>query len=728
MSTPIKFKELTIRNFMSYGNNTNTVNLDFNEPVLIIGKNHDAQVEGQLDSNGAGKSAILDALAFAIYDKTISKKEKSELINNVNKKNLEVSVTFEKGGVNYKVIRMRKTKTKADVQLLIEQVDGKYKDKTPDSIANANTEIERIVGLPFDVFARIIVFSATFEPFLDLPSRHATKVSQTSIMEELFGYTELTEKAEALKENIKGVKSEFTHLKDLQEQINLEVERHNTQIENATRRSRVWDAENLEEIKKAKSNLKTLSKIDIEGERVKLSELESIRLTLADKKSEVSRLVDDEDSLSYRVKAVNVKNKKIETVRLKIEEIEETIDFDKELKLIQDRELASTDALTLLHGELDKITAETRSNDSKLSKLEKQAEHLKDDACPYCEQSFAGAKVKLDEISVTIVELNKTIELADALEDKLEGELADVNARISAMKKSSMFNGVMSGFEQAKSEYDTLKTQLDSYVEDDLDHDIEDKIEALQLSIVDGKLQLDTLISDKVKLEEDLIFSNVSELERAFVKMESLSIDIAKMEATVNPHVETVDELKLVVFDNDKSDKLNELEETLRHQEFLLKLLTKKDSFIRKNLLDSSLPFLNNQLMEYLVQLGLPHRVEFQPDMSAHISQFGTELSFTSLSSGQRARVNLALAFAFRDVLQATHGKISFCMLDECLDTGLGNVGVQLAAKMIRKIATDEKMSMLVISHRDEIAGMFKTQMVVELKDGFSNITKEGGD
>jgi hypothetical protein len=189
-----------------------------------------------------------------------------------------------------------------------------------------------------------------------------------------------------------------------------------------------------------------------------------------------------------------------------------------------------------------------------------------------------------------------------------------------------------------------------------------------------------------------------------------------------NPHVATLNELKEITFDNDKSKQLNELDLTLRHQEFLLKLLTKKDSFVRKNLLDRSLPFLNKRLAIYLGKLGLPHKVEFQPDMGAKISQFGMELGFTSLSSGQQARVNLALAFAFRDVLQARHGKISFCMLDECLDTGLGNVGVQLAAKMIMEISTTDNMSMFIISHRDEIASMFKSRMVVELKNGFSNI------
>jgi DNA repair exonuclease SbcCD ATPase subunit len=97
-------------------------------------------------------------------------------------------------------------------------------------------------------------------------------------------------------------------------------------------------------------------------------------------------------------------------------------------------------------------------------------------------------------------------------------------------------------------------------------------------------------------------------------------------------------------------------------------------------------------------------------------------LTFDSLSKGQKARVNLALAFAFRDVLQARHGKIDFCVLDECLDTGLGNVGVQLAANMIKSIAKDNNMAMFIITHRDEVSSMFANKMTVQLKSGFTTI------
>ena len=153
-----------------------------------------------------------------------------------------------------------------------------------------------------------------------------------------------------------------------------------------------------------------------------------------------------------------------------------------------------------------------------------------------------------------------------------------------------------------------------------------------------------------------------------------------------------------------------------------MKLLTKKDSFIRKALLNKSIPLLNTRLRNNLDKVGLPHRATFTEEMEVSISQFGADYEYGNFSAGQKARVNLCLAFAFRDVLQSRFGKINLCILDECLDTGLGNVGVTQATKMIKSIAQDNHLSMFVISHRDEVLNMFDKRIEIELRNGFSNI------
>jgi DNA repair exonuclease SbcCD ATPase subunit len=112
--------------------------------------------------------------------------------------------------------------------------------------------------------------------------------------------------------------------------------------------------------------------------------------------------------------------------------------------------------------------------------------------------------------------------------------------------------------------------------------------------------------------------------------------------------------------------------------------------------------------------------------MTAKITQFGRPIDFGALSNGQRASVNIALSFAFRDVLQNLHDYINVCVLDEVLDVGLDAVGVQNAARMLKRKARDEGISLFIISHRPEMDGSaFDNTMTVQMSKGFSYITKE---
>ena len=163
------------------------------------------------------------------------------------------------------------------------------------------------------------------------------------------------------------------------------------------------------------------------------------------------------------------------------------------------------------------------------------------------------------------------------------------------------------------------------------------------------------------------------------------------MKQADNPYLEPLEELENTKIDDVDYSEINKLTKMLEHQRFLLKLLTKKDSFVRKILLNKYLPFLNGRLQEYLTALGLKHIVRFTTDLKAEISQFGRELDFGNLSAGQRARVNLALSFAFRDVLQSLHSQVNICLFDEVLDIGLDTIGVKKAASLLKRKARDEK-------------------------------------
>jgi len=183
---------------------------------------------------------------------------------------------------------------------------------------------------------------------------------------------------------------------------------------------------------------------------------------------------------------------------------------------------------------------------------------------------------------------------------------------------------------------------------------LEKEAEALKLKLdeeAESLVEVDEVVAaleeEISQCEKAITISSIDELYQIKNKIVQLKEKITEMESSVNPYLEPLKELQDVELEPIDMDIINELDNLLKHQNYLVKLLTKKDSFIRKNLLNKNLSFLNHRLKEYLIALGLPHKVEFTHEMTAHISQFGRELDFGNLSSGQKARVNLALSFSF---------------------------------------------------------------------------------
>ena len=132
-------------------------------------------------------------------------------------------------------------------------------------------------------------------------------------------------------------------------------------------------------------------------------------------------------------------------------------------------------------------------------------------------------------------------------------------------------------------------------------------------------------------------------------------------------------------------DVINELTDLKEHQEFLLKLLTNKDSFIRKRIIDQNLSYLNLRLSEYLDKLGLPHQVKFINDLSVEISLLGNDLDWDGLSRGERTRLILALSWAFRDIFENNTHAINLVFVDELLDSGMAGDNVGLLLRGIEK-------------------------------------------
>lgn len=583
----IRFKRLTFKNFMSYGNVPTTVNFDGQGTTLINGENLDETAQG-ISSNGSGKSTLINALVYGVYGKPLANISKNKLINNINTRDMEVTVEFDKEKDQYVIRRYRKSKTGIYGNAVAVSKNGQ--DITPDSVYNTDDFIADVLGISYDLFVRIVVFSATHLPFLDLPLRSPQSASQSDLIEQLFDLRILSVKAEALKVIIKDGERNF-ELKEIKAtQIKKEKDRHQAQLETAKNRVEEWERDRKIEVKIIAKKLKMIEGVDIESQ----SGLHKSLATLAGELKDI-----------------------VAAIR--------------------------------------KLESNIKTTTGKIEKIESDLAHLRDEKCPYCLQQYKDAPKKIKTLEKELIELQGKLKLG---QDKLVSD-KEIGSKVSQ-----------------------------------------------EVEEIESKITVD----------------NIDELIKIKSESDSLSFRLDQLSKATNPHLANYGELKAVKLETSNSKEINDLSSLIEHQRFLLKLLTKRDSFVRKKLLDRNLPYLNSRLEEYLEVLGLPHIVRFTQEMTAQISRFGRELDFGNLSAGQRARLNLALAFAFRDVLQRMYMPINVCMLDEALDVGLDEVGVVNAVAMIRQKAKLEKAAFFIISHRDEISGAFDRNITVRMKDGFSKL------
>jgi hypothetical protein len=205
----------------------------------------------------------------------------------------------------------------------------------------------------------------------------------------------------------------------------------------------------------------------------------------------------------------------------------------------------------------------------------------------------------------------------------------------------------------------------------------------------------------------------------------SLETALGARQQETDPYQEQIDDLRNTALQEITWDSINNLNVLKGHQEFLLKLLTSKDSFIRKKIIDQNLAYLNNRLTYYLDKMGLPHTVVFQNDLTVEITQLGQDLDFDNLSRGERNRLILGLSWSFRDVWESLYQSINLLFIDELIDNGLDAAGVENALSVLKKMARERKKNIYLISHKDELIGRVNNVLKVIKENGFTSYAND---
>ena len=155
----ITFESVRWKNFLSTGDQWTEINLKKSSTTLVIG------------TNGAGKSTMLDALCFVLFNKPYRKINKPQLVNMTNEKGCLVEVKFTANNRNYLVRRGIKPNV-FDIE-----INGEMRNKEADDRSNQKVLEEQILKLNFKSFTQIVILgSSNFIPFMQLSQAHRREV------------------------------------------------------------------------------------------------------------------------------------------------------------------------------------------------------------------------------------------------------------------------------------------------------------------------------------------------------------------------------------------------------------------------------------------------------------------------------------------------------------------------------------------------------------------------
>ena len=684
----ITFKNITVRNFLSIGQVTQAVDFDKKDLTLILGENLDLGGDGA--RNGTGKTTLLQALSYALFGVPINSIRKDNLVNRTNGKGMMVTLDFNVNGVEYKIERGRKPNI---LKFHINQSVQTIKDDAQGENKETQVVIEKVIRMSSDMFKHIVALNTYSEPFLAMKTNE-----QRDIIEQLMGITLLSEKAEVVKTLLRNVKDDIQAEEFRVKAVEEANKRVKEQIDSLKRRHGLWQKKREADLASLVSDYDELGKIDIDAELLahkdlsiyneKRKQIDAYNALVARQTAWAQKRDTDAKSLEKDLKKLN------------------TIDINVELQ--SHRDLAShkqkqkdIDTLTKL---VDRCLLDQDKENADISRIEKEIKELEDHKCYACGQEFHddkhqivldNKKKALQEVALQSLTTNtQWVENTNAL--TLLGKLGSkpkphYKTEAEAIRHSSEIDNI-------QQKIDTKKAETDPYADQLLEHS----------EVTVGPMPI-------------IHYDTETEAIEHRSKVANLLQQITSKNDEADPYTEQISDMEKEALQEINFDTINTLTRTMEHEKFLLDLLTSKDSFVRKKIIDQNLSYLNIRLTHYLDKIGLPHQVVFKNDLQVEITELGRELDFDNLSRGERNRLILGLSFAFRDVWENLYSPINTLFIDELIDSGLDTMGVENALAILKDMSRRRQKSIWLVSHREELAGRVPNVLKVVKENGFTS-------
>lgn len=715
-------KSVSIKNFFSYGPQETTLDLSGNGLANISGV------------NGVGKSTIIEAMLFALYGKTRQEVVK-DVVNREVGKDCKVSVEFVGDDDEvYKVIRYRAHSTQGD-KVYIFKGD---KDISKKNTSDTNEDIIEYFGMPYIAFVNSTVFSSEFYAnFFSAKNSERLNIFENilSLKEISYFYEEVKDILKEISEKEEEVRLRFTESSTKAATAQEALDEYNKQAKEKLLELKTQKEEAQKAIEKAEEILKELNTINVVEEKAKLS-----NATLGE---EYGKQIKEKKSLYEELDSKNIFPKEEADLLVKYgdfnfeENKAKEEKYKTDLETIKTRELGYEKAKIQMDNSSEKLSSlksQAEVSKKEIEKCKKDLEKVEEAICPFCGQIMGAEETE-----------KKRKEISEKIK-RSEDEIADYREQYSEEKKN--FDDFKETYDILLGEVNKLKEKLDKNFVANSDVIKEKYLNALKHKTEFDKTHEETCKKQAELLEEikeletkksNLKISKYTEeyldsLEERIKEQNKIISDSNTAIAASNAAVKTaydkkyVEKMKQQIEElSENSSKIKEemkaIEDDKNHYEYLKECCSNKSNGFKKFFIGEMIPVFNEKINQYLPFFFNNKKMEvtFDKDLIEILKCNGKEITFASLSRGQKTRMEIAAAFALFGLSRVFFSNQSgLLIVDELLDNGLDEFGIKASISILESFAEDSKV--FVISHNPVVKDNITD--VIEVKadeNGFSH-------
>ena len=687
------FERLTIQNFLSI----KSITLDLKDRglVLLKGKNLDNE---SLNNNGAGKSSIIEAMVYALYGRTLRGLKGDAVVHKIPGKNMKIFLDLtDDDGTQYRIARYRKHATNKNKSFLYRN----SKDITPKSEADFNACVANLLQADYLTFTSSLLYSAESFKFTS-----ATDAEMKSTFDTMLGLDVYQKCLEITKNRLKAVESELASTQWKIEDRKTKLAELDEQIQNAEQEKQEYSESLLEKKKLLESQVKDYEK-----------QLGSLQDELGELQEQLEKVKSEKSKAEKALDTKRKKLKEVEELKSAVQDIKDEIqEHEREVRK-QNRLITETqESQESCNDEVLRLKKKIQSLEQKLVDLDGTV----GTPCPTCgqpltEQSIEPAK---QEVKEQIEHYQQNIEKQLAKVEKLNTSLLGYQSKIKELQ------------DQIK-ELQDEETELSELIKK-------------SKKLVDEKTAAEEVVQkvqEKYYEQESAVKLKSGEIKQVKTLLNKAQQDILSLSSD-NPYDAIIDKYQreqekakseIEEYTDSIKDKVDEKECLLFWQQAY------SNQGIKSFVLDDITPFLNRRVNKYLAKLTSGHiEVKFNTQTTLKSGEirekFSIDISnqdgggeYSANSGGEKKRIDLAINLALQDLVASRSSKrINIAIWDEVFDA-LDETGIEKVIELLQELS-QEKSTILVVSHNQHLQSYFTNTITVVKKNGFSTLLDEEED